>query len=87
MTERDALPAISYTTTMGAPRLEVWEFVRDIDNWAPFTRGYQSHELLNDRESLWVVRGDYGLRFSVANSLDNIKLALDRVEEWTKKNL
>jgi aspartate/methionine/tyrosine aminotransferase len=34
--------------------------------------------------------GAYGegyLRFSVANSMDNIKLALDRVEEWTKKNL
>jgi aspartate aminotransferase len=34
--------------------------------------------------------GAYGegyIRFSVANSMDNIKLALDRVEEWTKKNL
>ncbi len=34
--------------------------------------------------------GAYGegyVRFSVANSMDNIKLALDRVEEWTKKNL
>lgn len=34
--------------------------------------------------------GAYGegfLRFSVANSMENIKLALDRVEEWTKKNL
>ena len=34
--------------------------------------------------------GAYGegyIRFSVANSLENIKLALDRVEEWTKKNL
>ena len=34
--------------------------------------------------------GAYGegyLRFSVANSMDNIKLALDRVDEWTKKNL
>jgi aspartate aminotransferase len=34
--------------------------------------------------------GDYGegyLRFSIANSLDNLTAALDRVDEWTKKNL
>ena len=34
--------------------------------------------------------GDFGegyLRFSVANSLENLALALDRVDEWTKKNL
>ncbi len=34
--------------------------------------------------------GDYGegyLRFSIANSLDNLTIALDRVDEWTKKNL
>jgi aspartate aminotransferase len=34
--------------------------------------------------------GDYGegyLRFSVANSLENLNKALQRVDEWTKKNL
>jgi aspartate/methionine/tyrosine aminotransferase len=34
--------------------------------------------------------GEYGegyLRFSIANSIENIAKALDRVEEWTKKNL
>jgi len=34
--------------------------------------------------------GDFGegyLRFSVANSIDNIEKALDRVSDWTKKNL
>ncbi len=34
--------------------------------------------------------GEYGegyLRFSVANSLGNLQLALDRIDEWTKKNL
>ena len=34
--------------------------------------------------------GDHGegyLRFSIANSLDNLTSAFDRVEEWTKKNL
>ena len=34
--------------------------------------------------------GDFGegyLRFSVANSIENIRKALDRVSDWTKKNL
>jgi len=34
--------------------------------------------------------GDYGegyLRFSVANSMENLEKALGRIEEWTKKNL
>ncbi len=34
--------------------------------------------------------GDFGegyLRFSVANSLENLEQALDRIDQWTKKNL
>jgi aspartate aminotransferase len=34
--------------------------------------------------------GDYGegyLRFSVANSLENLNKALERIDQWTKRNL
>jgi aspartate/methionine/tyrosine aminotransferase len=31
--------------------------------------------------------GEGYLRFSVANSVENIQIALDRIEQWTKKNL
>ena len=34
--------------------------------------------------------GSYGegyLRFSVANSIENLQEALDRIDQWTKKNL
>lgn len=54
------MPEVTYTTTMKAPRAEVWDFVRDMNNWAPFTRGYQTHEVLNDNESVWTVKGDLG---------------------------
>lgn len=54
------MPTVNYTTVMAAPRATVWEFVRDMNNWAPFTRGYQSHEILNERESVWTVKGDLG---------------------------
>jgi len=32
------------------------------------------------------VLGEGYLRFSVANSVENIRLALDRIEQWTRKN-
>jgi len=54
------MPEITYSTTMAAPRATVWEFVRDINNWAPLTRGYQAHEIVNERESVWTVKGDLG---------------------------
>jgi aspartate/methionine/tyrosine aminotransferase len=31
--------------------------------------------------------GEGYLRFSIANSLENLQQALERVEQWTKKNL
>jgi aspartate/methionine/tyrosine aminotransferase len=31
--------------------------------------------------------GEGYLRFSVANSLENLELALERLDQWTKKNL
>ena len=31
--------------------------------------------------------GEGYLRFSVANSVENIERALDRIDQWTKKNL
>jgi len=54
------MPEISYVAVMNAARPRVWEFVRDINNWAPLTHGYQAHEVLNDRESVWTVKGDLG---------------------------
>lgn len=54
------MPEISYTTTMDVPRADVWEFVRDMNNWAPFTKGYQAHEITNERESIWTVKGELG---------------------------
>ncbi len=54
------MPAVTYTTTIDVTRGDVWRFVRDMNNWAPFTKGYQSHEVINDQESIWTVKGDLG---------------------------
>jgi carbon monoxide dehydrogenase subunit G len=54
------MPKVDYTATIEVPRATVWDFVQDINNWAPFAKGYQAHELVGERESLWTVKGDIG---------------------------
>ena len=50
-----------YSTSTKLPILEIWDFVRDMDNWASFVTGYQGHEKHSDSESLWTVKGDVGV--------------------------
>lgn len=54
------MPTVTYTTTIDVPRADVWEFVRDMNNWAPFAKGYQSHEIINEQESIWTIKGELG---------------------------
>lgn len=49
-----------YVTRVAAPVARVWEFVHEMDNWAAFLRGYQSHEKQGERDSVWVLKGDVG---------------------------
>lgn len=39
----------------------LWVFVSDLRNWAPCMPGYQSMELVNEKESLWRLKGDVGI--------------------------
>jgi carbon monoxide dehydrogenase subunit G len=54
------MPEVNYTAVMDITRPIVWDFVRDMNNWAPLAKGYQTHEVLNDRESIWTVKGEVG---------------------------
>jgi len=54
------MPSVDYTAAISVARPIVWDFVRDMNNWAPFARGYQAHEVVSDRESIWTVKGDVG---------------------------
>lgn len=49
-----------YVTRVAAPVARVWDFVHEMDNWAAFLRGYQSHEKQGERDSVWVLKGDVG---------------------------
>jgi len=54
------VPEAEYSTTARLPVQVIWDYVQEMDNWAPFLRGYQSHEKLNEKESTWVLKGDVG---------------------------
>jgi carbon monoxide dehydrogenase subunit G len=55
------LPEAEYSTTARLPIPVIWSYVREMDNWAPFLRGYQSHEKQSDTDSMWVLKGDVGM--------------------------
>jgi carbon monoxide dehydrogenase subunit G len=55
------MPEVEYTTTMALSRDVVWDFVKDMNHWAPFLTGYQKHEILDEKDSVWTLKGDVGI--------------------------
>lgn len=51
---------VEYTTTAKLPVQTIWDFVCEMDNWAPLLTGYQTHEKQNDDDSVWTLKGDVG---------------------------
>jgi carbon monoxide dehydrogenase subunit G len=66
---------VEYATTAKLPVQTIWEFVCEMDNWAPFLTGYQTHEKQSDDESLWTLKGDLG------SMTRTVKFQVD-VTEW-----
>jgi carbon monoxide dehydrogenase subunit G len=55
------MPEVEYVTTMTLAPERVWEFVRDMNNWAPFLTGYQKREIESETDSIWTLKGDVGV--------------------------
>jgi carbon monoxide dehydrogenase subunit G len=55
------MPEVAFTTEMRLPLSAVWAFVSDMNNWAPFLTGYQSHEIIDATDSLWTLKGEVGI--------------------------
>jgi carbon monoxide dehydrogenase subunit G len=55
------MPEVAFTTEMRLPLSTVWAFVSDMNNWAPFLTGYQSHEIIDATDSLWTLKGEVGI--------------------------
>jgi len=55
------MPEVTYTTTMDLPVAVVWDFVKDMNNWAPLLTGYKKHEVVSETDSIWTLQGDVGI--------------------------
>lgn len=74
------MPQVEHVATTTGSVDAVWGYVSDMDNWAPFVKGYQSHRVESDRRSLWVVKGDVG---PLART---VHLAVE-ITEWRDREL
>jgi carbon monoxide dehydrogenase subunit G len=50
-----------YATTAKLPVEAIWDFVKEMDNWAHLVTGYQSHQKQSETDSVWVLKGDVGV--------------------------
>ena len=55
------MPSVEHTALVEAPMEVVWKYLEDMSNWAPYLEGYQKHEEINDKESIWTLKGDMGV--------------------------
>ncbi|WP_026575576.1 CoxG family protein [Bacillus sp. UNC438CL73TsuS30] len=47
------MPSGMYQVEVNLPINEVWNFVKDMDNWAPLIPGYIQHRKFTNRQSTW----------------------------------
>ncbi|WP_188205607.1 CoxG family protein [Alkalibacillus aidingensis] len=54
------MPSGTHQVHIDVPIEKVWEFVSEMDNWAPLVPGYQNHKMINPRQSEWTFKGEFG---------------------------
>lgn len=74
------MPSGTYATEVNVPILNVWNFVSDMNKWAPLVPGYIEHQILNEKQSTWTFKGDIGIMQKT------VKLQID-ITEWKEPTL
>jgi carbon monoxide dehydrogenase subunit G len=57
---KSAMQSVEYAKTVEIPLEVMWDFIKEFDNWAPMLKGYKNHKIINDKESIWEIRGEFG---------------------------
>lgn len=55
------MPKGIHRKDVNIPIDNVWNFVSDMNNWAPLVPGYIEHKILNKKQSTWKFKGDTGI--------------------------
>lgn len=71
------MPRGMHQVELNLPIEAIWNFVKDMDNWAPLVPNYICHEKLSDRLSTWEFKSDIGLLKK------KISLIID-ITEWVE---
>ena len=74
------MPAGTYETELDVSIADIWDFVSDMDKWAPLVPGYIEHEIISDERSTWTFKGDIGIMQKT------VKLQID-ITEWREPTL
>ncbi|WHY85828.1 SRPBCC family protein [Neobacillus novalis] len=54
------MPSGVHQVEVGLPINKVWDFVKDMDNWAPLIPGYIQHRKFSNRQSTWEFYSNIG---------------------------
>ena len=74
------MPSGTHVIKLDVPIEKVWNFVSDMNRWAPLVPGYIEHEILSDTQSTWTFKGDIGIMQKT------VKLQID-ITEWKEPSL
>lgn len=55
------MPSGMHQVEVDLPIHKVWNFVKDMDNWAPLIPGYIQHRKFTNRQSIWEFYSDIGI--------------------------
>lgn len=69
------MPSGTHEEILDLPIENIWNFVSDMDKWAPLVPGYIEHEIISDMQSTWTFKGDIGIMQKT------VKLQVD-IKEW-----
>ena len=71
------MPSGTHSIDLPVSINKIWEYVSDMNKWAPLVPGYIEHEILSERQSTWSFKGDLGF------VKKTVKLQID-ITEWTE---
>ncbi|MDW0117762.1 SRPBCC family protein [Sporosarcina thermotolerans] len=74
------MPSGTHSTELDLPIKKIWDFVSDMNRWAPLVPGYIEHTILSNTQSTWTFKGDIGI------VQKTVKLQID-VTEWREPSL
>jgi len=76
---KSAMQRVEYAKSVEVPLEVMWDFIKDFDNWAPMLKGYKNHNIINDKESIWEIRGEFG-------SFSRLTKFYTTITEWVQPN-